>query len=86
MVDYKTLEEEIWVLTEEGQKILDEGSHEVKVFNFVPADEEGIPVTTIKVKNIIKSCNFSVYHLNRNLWVNPERLVKARPSRTSGSG
>ena len=51
MIEFKTLEEEVWVLTNEGQSILKEGSHEVKVFNFVPVGEEGIPVTAIKVNN-----------------------------------
>lgn len=49
MIEYKTLEEEVWVLTAEGQSILKEGSHEVKVFNFVPAGEEGTTVASIKV-------------------------------------
>lgn len=50
MVEYKALEEEIWVLTAEGQLILKDGSHEVKVFNLIPADEVGIPMSIIKVK------------------------------------
>lgn len=53
MVEYKALEEEIWVLTAEGQSILKDGSHEVKVFNFIPVGEEGISVTAIKVKKRI---------------------------------
>ena len=49
MIEYKAIEEEIWALTCEGQLILAEGSHEVKVFNFVPEGEEGISVSMIKV-------------------------------------
>lgn len=56
MIEYKTLEEEVWVLTGEGQTILREGSHEVKVFNFIPAGEEGIAVSVIKVKT---TCSYS---------------------------
>lgn len=54
MIEYKTLEEEVWVLTAEGQSILMEGSHEVKVFNFIPAGEEGTTVESIKVKHFHK--------------------------------
>ncbi len=50
MVEFKAVEEEIWVLTAEGQTILKDGSHEVKVFNFIPAGEDGISLAAIKVK------------------------------------
>lgn len=56
MIEYKSLEEDIWVLTAEGQSILKDGSHEVKVFNFIPVGEEGIAVTSIKVKRKIITC------------------------------
>lgn len=49
MVEFKAKEEEVWTLTSEGQSILKEGSHEVKVFNFVPSGETGIAVSAIKV-------------------------------------
>ena len=49
MVEFKANEEEVWTLTSEGQSILQEGSHEVKVFNFIPAGDNGIAVTAIKV-------------------------------------
>ena len=48
MIEFKAFEEEAWILTTEGQTILKEGSHEVKVFNFVPSGEEGVPVIAIK--------------------------------------
>jgi hypothetical protein len=54
MIEFKALEEEVWVLTAEGQSILKEGSHEVKVFNFVPAGEEGTTVASIKVKRAVQ--------------------------------
>ena len=44
------MEEEIWTLSEEGRQVSDSGSHEVKVFNFVPAGEEGTSAAAIKVK------------------------------------
>lgn len=50
MVEFRAVEEEMWVLTAEGQTILEDGSHEVKVFNFIPAGEYGISLSAIKVK------------------------------------
>jgi hypothetical protein len=38
MVSYETHESEKWVLTEEGMDIASNGSHEVKVFQAIPAD------------------------------------------------
>ncbi len=49
MIEFETKDEDAWVLTGEGQMIANEGSHEVKVFNFVPAGETGVAVTAIKV-------------------------------------
>lgn len=60
MIEYKTLEEEVWVLTAEGQTILREGSHEVKVFNFIPSGEQGIAVSVIKVLNRIIPSSFTI--------------------------
>lgn len=51
MIEFETKDEDMWVLTGEGQMIANEGSHEVKVFNFVPSGEAGCPVTAIKVKS-----------------------------------
>ena len=51
MVEFTANEEEVWTLTAEGQSILKDGSHEVKVFNFIPAGETGIAVSAIKVKD-----------------------------------
>ncbi|KAJ3312801.1 hypothetical protein HDU76_002805 [Blyttiomyces sp. JEL0837] len=48
MITYSTLESERWVLTKEGNVIADEGSHEVKVFNAIPAGEEGISEQELK--------------------------------------
>jgi hypothetical protein len=51
MIEFETKDEDCWVLTAEGQIIANEGSHEVKVFNFIPAGEAGVPVTAIKVED-----------------------------------
>ena len=53
MVEFTANEEEVWTLTAEGQSILKDGSHEVKVFNFIPAGETGIAVSAIKVKDVL---------------------------------
>ena len=53
MIEFETKDEDVWVLTGEGQMIANEGSHEVKVFNFVPAGESGVPVTAIKVRQAL---------------------------------
>lgn len=84
MIEYKALEEEVWILTAEGQSILKEGSHEVKVFNFIPAGEEGCTVASIKVQLAGPVSSFLT--LIRMLWVNRVKLVKAKLSRTSGLG
>lgn len=55
MVEFKSIEEEYWALTEEGESIRQHGSHEVKVFNLIPEEEEGgegIPVSLIKVQSL----------------------------------
>lgn len=49
MIAYETKEDDVWVLTAEGQLIASEGSHEVKVFNFIPVGEEGVSISAIKV-------------------------------------
>ena len=91
MVEFATNEEEAWSLTAEGQSILREGSHEVKVFNFIPAGETGVAVTAIKVikgslESFVDLNALSLFWVYRNLWVNLAKLDKAKPSRTSGSG
>ncbi|KAL1917755.1 uncharacterized protein VTP21DRAFT_3589 [Calcarisporiella thermophila] len=45
MVEYEIVEEEIWKLTQEGEEIAREGSHEAKVFNAVP--EGGIAIADL---------------------------------------
>lgn len=47
MVDFETVNTQKWVLTEEGEVIAKEGSHEVKVFKMIPS--EGLAITHIQV-------------------------------------
>ena len=49
MVNYDTIEDEIWVLTEEGNEIADNGSHEAKVFEAIPTGKEGIAISELQV-------------------------------------
>ena len=49
MIKYDTIEDEIWVLTEEGNEIADKGSHEAKVFEAIPAGKEGISISELQV-------------------------------------
>lgn len=57
MVKYETIEEEVWLLTDEGNEIANKGSHEAKVFNIIPIGEEGIAISSLRV------CIFAVYKL-----------------------
>ena len=49
MVEYKTIEKEVWKLTEEGAQIASDGSHEVRVFEAIAAGPEGSSVAEISV-------------------------------------
>ncbi|KAI7864817.1 tRNA synthetases class II core domain (F)-domain-containing protein [Spinellus fusiger] len=50
MVDYSAIEVEVWTLTEEGEQVAKEGSHEARVFAAVPSGEEGIAIADIQAK------------------------------------
>ncbi|KAI8344589.1 tRNA synthetases class II core domain (F)-domain-containing protein [Chlamydoabsidia padenii] len=50
MVDYTSIDREVWTLTEEGQQVAEQGSHEARVFDAVPAGEEGIAIADIQAK------------------------------------
>jgi hypothetical protein len=52
MVDYKSIEREVWTLTEEGQELAESGSHEARVFDAVPAGQEGITIPDLQVSII----------------------------------
>ncbi|CAJ0838504.1 4303_t:CDS:2 [Entrophospora sp. SA101] len=49
MIRYDTIEEEIWILTEEGNEIANNGSHEAKVFETIPVGDEGISIKKLRV-------------------------------------
>lgn len=94
MVDYKSIEREVWTLTEEGQELAESGSHEARVFDAVPAGEEGITIPDLQVSTIcrislslqLSAQSLNVYYCgNRLNLVSLPALVKERPSRTNGS-
>lgn len=47
MVKYETIEEESWNLTAEGLEIVENGSHEAKVYNILPSDDIGLAIEEI---------------------------------------
>ena len=49
MIDYSAIDREFWTLSEEGQQVAEQGSHEARVFEAIPAGEEGISMDEIKV-------------------------------------
>lgn len=50
MVAYGTHEQEVWGLTAEGADIVENGSHEAKVFNLLPKDDIGLAITDITAR------------------------------------
>lgn len=52
MLEYKAIEREFWTLTDEGRELADSGSHEARVFEAVPAGEEGITIPELQVLSI----------------------------------
>jgi phenylalanyl-tRNA synthetase alpha chain len=51
MVEYKSIEREVWSLTDEGRELAEHGSHEARVFDAVPAGEEGITIPDLQVSS-----------------------------------
>lgn len=49
MVDFAPIERIVWSLTEEGQQLAKEGSHEARVFEAIPPGEEGLPIAELQV-------------------------------------
>ncbi|KAJ1725086.1 Phenylalanyl-tRNA synthetase, beta subunit, cytoplasmic [Coemansia erecta] len=49
-VTYKTLTTEVWTIESEGQDMLENGSYEARIFDAVPAGEQGIPVAELSAK------------------------------------
>ncbi|KAF7725882.1 Phenylalanyl-tRNA synthetase, beta subunit, cytoplasmic [Apophysomyces ossiformis] len=68
MVDYSAIEREVWTLTEEGQQLAKDGSHEARVFAAVPAGEEGIPMAEVEAL-LGKNAKHGQGTAFRNKWI-----------------
>ena len=49
MIDFTPIDIISWVLTEEGKQLAKDGSHEARVFEAIPAGEEGLPIAELQV-------------------------------------
>ncbi|RIB00995.1 tRNA synthetases class II core domain (F)-domain-containing protein [Gigaspora rosea] len=78
MVKYETIEEEVWVLTNEGNEIADKGSHEAKVFDTIPVGEEGIAISALR-EILGETAKIGQGKAFKNKWVikNGDNLVRA---------
>ncbi|ORX80740.1 hypothetical protein K493DRAFT_242506 [Basidiobolus meristosporus CBS 931.73] len=78
MVEYQSLDSEVWYLTEEGKEISASGSHEVVVFNTIPEGPEGIAISELQAKlgNVAKIGQGKAF---KNKWIkkNGANLVRA---------
>ncbi|KAH8550841.1 tRNA synthetases class II core domain (F)-domain-containing protein [Umbelopsis sp. PMI_123] len=78
MVEYKSIEREVWTLTEEGQELAESGSHEARVFDAIPAGEEGITIPDLQAK-LGKAASIGQGKAFKNKWINkkpPNYLVR----------
>lgn len=86
MIDFSPIDRITWVLTEEGKQLAKDGSHEARVFQAIPAGDEGLPIAELQVN--IKSSLFAQECLDifyyRTRLVLLLNLVKVKLSRTSG--
>ncbi|PVU94415.1 hypothetical protein BB561_002570 [Smittium simulii] len=76
-VEFSAIEQESWLLTEEGSQIMENGSHEVRVFNQVPEGEDGISIAdlTSKLGAIAKIGQGKAF---KNSWISKkgDRLIR----------
>ncbi|CAO3687632.1 unnamed protein product [Umbelopsis vinacea] len=78
MVEYKSIEREVWTLTDEGRELAEHGSHEARVFDAVPAGDEGITIPDLQAK-LGKSASIGQGKAFKNKWINkkpPNYLVR----------
>jgi phenylalanyl-tRNA synthetase alpha chain len=50
MIDFTPIDRIAWVLTKEGKQLAKDGSHEARVFEAIPAGEEGLPIAELQVE------------------------------------
>lgn len=65
MVDFAPIERIVWFLTEEGQQLAKEGSHEARVFEAIPPGEEGLPIAELQVITNLFSLLFNPFALGQ---------------------
>ncbi|CAG8560901.1 19813_t:CDS:10 [Cetraspora pellucida] len=78
MVKYETIEEEVWILTDEGNEIANKGSHEAKVFDAIPIGEEGIAISALH-EILGETAKIGQGKAFKNKWItkNGDNLVRA---------
>ncbi|KAL7751354.1 Phenylalanyl-tRNA synthetase, beta subunit, cytoplasmic [Sorochytrium milnesiophthora] len=69
MVSYMPLEAEKWVLTEEGRDIAANGSHEAKVFNAIPAGQEGLSIADLSARVGAESAKIGQGKAFKSKWI-----------------
>ncbi|ORX61421.1 hypothetical protein DM01DRAFT_1299365 [Hesseltinella vesiculosa] len=50
MVDFTFIDREVWFLTEEGEQVAAQGSHEARVFDLIPSGDEGMTIADVQAK------------------------------------
>ncbi|KAI8998421.1 tRNA synthetases class II core domain (F)-domain-containing protein [Gaertneriomyces semiglobifer] len=68
ILTYETLSRELLELTEEGQEIATNGSYEARVFNAIPAGDEGISIADLKAK-VGQIAQFGQGRAMKNKWI-----------------
>jgi phenylalanyl-tRNA synthetase alpha chain len=53
MIDFTPIDKISWILTEEGKQLAKDGSHEARVFEAVPAGDEGLPIAELQVSVVL---------------------------------
>ncbi|CAB4397837.1 hypothetical protein RhiirA5_358852 [Rhizophagus irregularis] len=78
MVEYDTIEDEIWVLTDEGDEIVDKGSHEANVFEAIPAGDEGLSIPELQ-KLLGNAAKIGQGKAFKNKWITKkgDNLIRA---------
>ncbi|KAI9279006.1 tRNA synthetases class II core domain (F)-domain-containing protein [Phascolomyces articulosus] len=81
MIDYSAINREFWSLSGEGEQVAEQGSHEARVYEAIPAGEEGIAMDEIK-KILGKAANIGQGKAIKNGWIknNGAKLVRTADS------
>ncbi|KAJ3295210.1 hypothetical protein HDU79_009650 [Rhizoclosmatium sp. JEL0117] len=77
VVSFTILEAEYWLLSEEGNKVVEHGSPEVMVFNAIPEGEDGISIPELQ-KLVGESYKFGQGAAFKNKWIKKSAAGFAR--------